>query len=70
MLSHLINNSLLCGEFPDFMKVGKIIPIHKKGPKSQCGNYRPISLLSNLSKIFEKVIAEQLMVHMESNTFF
>ena len=70
ILSHLINNSILCGEFPDFMKVGKIIPIHKKGPKSQCGNYRPISLLSNLSKIFEKVIAEQLMVHMESNKLF
>ena len=42
------------GVFPNILKIAGVIPIHKKGEKVDCNNYRPISLLSNVSKIFEK----------------
>ena len=37
------------GIFPDFLKVGNVISVHKKGEKLVSNNYRPISLLSNIS---------------------
>ena len=42
------------GTFPDELKLGVITPIHKKGPKDDVGNYRPISTLPIFGKIFEK----------------
>ena len=50
--------------FPENLKEGCVIPIHKKGDRSNSGNYRPISLLSPFSKLFEKCILTQL------NSFF
>ena len=40
--------------------LAKVIPIHKKGDKSECDNYRPISLISNISKLLEKLVHERL----------
>ena len=48
------------GVFPSFSKKADVCPIHKKSEKTKCENYRPISLLSNISKIFEQVIYERL----------
>ena len=59
-ISVIINNSFSTGIFPDQFKSAKVIPIHKKGSKLELTNYRPISLLSNLSKIFEKVMHTRL----------
>ena len=59
-LSNIINNSFSSGIFPDFFKLAKVIPIYKKGLKLDCSNYRPISLLSNIGKIFEKVMNVKL----------
>ena len=53
-LSDIINISFNQGVFPNILKIANVIPIHKKGDKLDCNNYRPISLLSNISKIFEK----------------
>ena len=53
-LSDMINVSFNQGVFPNILKIANVIPIHKKGDKLDCNNYRPISLLSNISKIFEK----------------
>ena len=47
------------------MKIAKVVPIFKDGEKNITSNYRPISTLGNLSKIFEKVIHKRLMNYLE-----
>ena len=59
-VTYIINLTLKQGIFPDSLKVAKVIPVFKQGPRSSCGNYRPISVLSALSKIFERCILNQL----------
>ena len=53
--------SIKQGIFPDNLKIAKVIPIFKQGSRLLCDNYRPISVLPMLSKIFEKCIYNQLM---------
>ena len=59
-LSELINQAFYEGVYPNSLKLAKVIPIFKSGLKTLPGNYRPISLLSNLNKIIEKVIYTRL----------
>ena len=61
----ICNTSLATGSFPEILKVAKIRPVHKKGDKTDIGNYRPISLLSVFSKILEKVMYNRLMPFLE-----
>ena len=60
VLCHLISASLLQGVFPSRLKVAKVIPLHKGGSRVDVGNYRPISLLSGFSKIYEKAMHYRL----------
>ena len=60
ILSDLINQSFASGTFPDILKIAKVIPLHKGGDKSNPSNYRPISILPHITKIFEKVIYRRL----------
>ena len=53
-LAKLINLSYKVSVFPDLLKIAKVTPIHKKDCKLNHINYRPISLLSVVSKIYEK----------------
>ena len=64
-LAELINLSLNQGKFPAILKIAKVIPIHKRGDKSECCNYRPISLISNISKLIEKTVHERLYSFLE-----
>ena len=66
-LSDMINTSFTTGLFPSALKVANIIPIHKKGDKLDCNNYRPISFLSNISKIFEKTMHIRLTSFLNKN---
>jgi hypothetical protein len=59
-LHHVITLSILQQKFPRSWKFSKVIPLHKKGCKLERKNYRPVAILSPLSKILEKVIYEQL----------
>ena len=62
-LTILINQSLDTGIFPDKLKLAKVIPIFKKDDDMLFNNYRPISILPTISKVFERVIYEQLNSH-------
>ena len=59
-LSHIVNLCFITGCFPDSLKVSTVTPIFKCGEKSDAGNYRPISVLSPLSKIIEKCIYHRI----------
>jgi hypothetical protein len=66
-LVHLFNRSLSTGILPSKLKTSRTVPIFKAGNKNLCDNYRPISLLSTLSKILEKYVANKLVNHLETN---
>ena len=55
------------GEFPRRLKIATVKPLYKKGDQSSFSNYRPISLLPSISKIFENVMAAQLMHYFTAN---
>ena len=59
-ISIIINQSLCTGIFPDKLKLAKVVPLFKKDDDKIFGNYHPISLLSSISKVFEKVAFDQL----------
>ena len=65
-LCELFNKSLVSGKLPDEWKLSHIIPIPKKCPNDEVTNYRPISLLSVVSKVLERCIYNQLIVHVSS----
>ena len=64
-LVNVINLSLSKGVFPSKLKIAKIIPIFKTGNQSFFTNYRPILLLTNFSKLFEKVMQIRLTLFIE-----
>ena len=67
LLVHIINLSLSQGTFPSELKIGNIIPILKSGPENLVTNYRPISLLTTISKIFERVFCNRLVNFLQKN---
>lgn len=66
-LSDFLNKCFEECVFPDQLKLAKVVPIFKKGIKSNPKSYRPISLLPTISKVFEKIIKTRLMVHLNAN---
>ena len=56
----ILNKSLKEGTFPHLLKYASVCPIYKKNERTECANYRPISLLSNLSKIFERAMYNRI----------
>lgn len=69
-LTNAINRCIESNTFPDFLKLAKVIPIHKKGDMEDPNNYRPISILPIFSKIYEKVLSKQIAAYFESNNLF
>jgi exonuclease III len=60
-ITHIINLSFKSATVPDQFKIAKVIPIYKKNEKLNPNNYRPISLLSTLNKILEKIMYKRLI---------
>ena len=67
-LKIIFSNIIETGEYPDLWKIANVTPIHKKKDKQVHKNYRPISLLPLLSKVFEKLIVKHLYNYFSSNS--
>ena len=66
-LTGIFNQSLMTGIFLSDWKMGKVSPIFKNGSKSDLNNYRPISVIPTVAKIFEKIINDQLYQYLNEN---
>ena len=70
-LASIINMSFTTGIHPDKLKLAQVMPIFKKGSRLEACNYRPISLLSNINKIYEKVMYSRVYSFInKSNCFY
>lgn len=67
VLVEIINLGYQLAVFPDCMKKATIKPLHKKDDPDKISNYRPISILPTLSKVFEKAATDQLVEYLEKN---
>ena len=69
-LTEVINLSFNQGEFLAVLKIAKVTPTFRKGDKLDVNNCRPISLISNISKIIEKLIHKRLNSFLEQSNIF
>ena len=60
VLSDILNTSVSLGAYPQKLKMSKIIPIIKADDETDTFNYRPIPLLSNFNRIFEKIMYDRM----------
>ena len=67
-LTHLINQCLRQGEYPDVFKMAAVTPIPKIAAATLSDHFRPISLIANLSKVFERIVQSQLVSHLKTNS--
>ena len=61
ILSRLFNTCLEKGIYPDIFKIARITPVFKKGARDLLENHRPISILSHLTKIFDRLIFNRIL---------
>ena len=66
-LTLIINQCFSTGIFPNSLKIAKVIPLYKKNEKYLFDNYRPVSILSSISKIFEKIMHTQIYNYFNEN---
>ena len=69
-LNDIFNLSVTTGVFLTNIKTAKVMPVHKKESKLDLSNYRPVLLLSNLDKIFEKLMHNRLTDFLEKNNIY
>ena len=61
-LTEIFNKSLSTGSYPDDWKMAKVMPIYKHGKRTDLNNYRPISIISIVAKIFGRIVHDQRTV--------
>ena len=66
-MSHLIHRSFKDGIFPSELKLARVVPVFKCGDSTTPNNYRPISILSFFSEIFEKLLYKCLLNFLDAN---
>lgn len=66
-LTHIINLTIHHGEIPADLRMARVVPLHKKNSKTDVGNFRPVLVLSVISKVLERVIYNQLEVYLKEN---
>ena len=66
-LARVVSTSFRQGVFPTSLKMARVVPIHKEGSKTDVTNYRPISLLSSFSKVYEKLMHNRALEFLDSN---
>ncbi len=66
-LTFIFNLSINTGTFPDELKYAKVTPIYKSEDRKDCSNYRPISVISAVAKVFEKLVYKQLSQYFDDN---
>ena len=59
-MTNVFNLSFSTGVFPSELRIAKVIAIHKKESKLKCSNYRPMSQLSNVDRILEKLMYNRI----------
>ena len=67
ILLSIFNKCLHLGYYPNAMKVARVVPIHKGGDINDINNYRPISVLTQFNRLFERILASRLMDFFEKN---
>lgn len=60
MLTKLFNRSIKTGAFPSIWRLGKVCALFTTGERTDCNNYRPITVLSTITKILERAVHQQL----------
>ena len=65
-LCNIFNNSLSSGLFPDDWKCARVTPLFKQGERTDVNNYRPISVISIIAKVFERIVYDQLHSFLEN----
>ena len=72
ILTDYINDAINKGVFRDSLKIANITPAHKKDEPTDKENYRPVSVLPLLSKLFERLLYDQLSEYLEKylNAYF
>ena len=70
LLSYIFNLSFEKGEFPSSWKTSRTIPLHKKGPKTNPSNYRPVGMIKGFSKVQEKLVHKRLLSFLDKFGFF
>ena len=69
-IAMLVNKSLYEGHMPDTLKRAKVLPIYKSKDKQLVENYRPISILPSISKVFEKVVFKRVYNFLDHHSVF
>ena len=63
----IFNRSISTGIFPDEWKCSKVLPLFKQGCRSELNDYRPISIIPIVAKVFERIVYDQVMVYLTNH---
>ena len=70
LLSNVCNMSLQEGIFPDELKIANVIPLYKCDDPKLFNNYRPVSVLPSVSKVFERIVCNRYVSYLNEYNFF